>query len=80
MVSKIGDTMIRDGRVWRLYERELEGDKWEDIGPIRDGVVYPTPASSRTGLGIMFFGMNDREPSDGASSRPTGQLRDEPND
>jgi len=33
MTNKIGDVMVRDGRVWRLYEIELEGYKWEDIGP-----------------------------------------------
>lgn len=30
---KIGDTRVMNGRVWRLYEIELEGEKWEDIGP-----------------------------------------------
>lgn len=30
---QIGTTRVRNGRVWRLYEIELEGEKWEDIGP-----------------------------------------------
>jgi hypothetical protein len=31
---RVGDTRVRNGRVLRLYEIELEGEKWEDLGPL----------------------------------------------
>lgn len=30
--TKVGDMRVRDGRLWRCYEIELEGAKFEDIG------------------------------------------------
>jgi hypothetical protein len=35
--GQIGDFKIHDGGLWRLYERELEGDKWERLRDVDHG-------------------------------------------